>query len=805
MLYNYLRITYRSLLKNQSFSFINILGLAVGMAAFLFIIQYVRFERSYEDYNKHADNIYRVTLDLYNGNEYVVTDCETYAPVGPLLKDKFPEVIDYARMFHNDGLQDIRIGSENFLEEGIYFADPSAIKMFAVKVFNGNQNSALIEPYKAVISKSMAEKFFDDTDIIGETLEIQGNLYQVTGVMEDLPVNTHLKFNILLSHSTLPKLYSPWYSDSFWGGNNEYTYLLMSPDTDLASFNSKLVEFAIGLKDKIRTERFVAEPMKDIHLFSNKSFEPEINGSAGIVNFLLVIASIIIIIAWVNYVNLSTARSIERAREVGIRKVLGSLKRQLVFQFLSESVLINLLAAALAFVFFQIGLPLFRELTGQPLPHNLSSDPSFWLGFVGLIFIGSTLSGLYPAFVLSSFNPAAVLKGKFRSSPHGQQLRKGLVVFQFAATVILMIGMFAIYMQINYLRTYDLGMNLEQTLVIRAPHQMKYDSLQKTRYENLINEWGRNSKVLRVARSESLPGLSLHELATQSSVTKVGEEKKSGSYNYYFIDVDANYIPTLGMKLIAGRNFEDNASNHDQVIINEEAVRRLGFSNPEEAVGSQITFTTRQNGPPSTIIGVLQNYYQQSPKEAQIPMIFPYSEEAYYFSVKLRTENTTESIAEIKNVWDQVFPQTLFHYFFLDEKYNQQYQADARFGRVIGTFSALTVFIACLGLFGLSSFTIIQRTKEIGIRKVLGASVYQIVHLLSGDFVKTVLIAAIIALPIAYLAVTQWLSGYATRIDLQSWMFFIPVLSILLIALMTVSLQTIRKAFENPTGSLRQE
>lgn len=805
MFRSYFRIAYRTLLKNQSFSFINILGLAVGMAAFLFLVQYIRFERSYENYNEHADNIYRVTLDLYNGNEYVVTDCETYAPVGPALKDKMPEVLDYARMFHNDGLQDIRIGTENFLEQGIYFADPSAIKMFAVDILNGNQTTALTEPYKAIVSESTAKKFFNRTDIVGEALEIQGNLYQVTGVMADIPVNTHLKFSILLSHSTLPKMYSSWYSDSSWGGNNEYTYLLMSPGTNLESFNSKLIEFAIGLKDKIRTERFVAEPMKDIHLFSNKSFEPEINGSARIVNFLLIIAAFIIIIAWVNYVNLSTARSIERAREVGIRKVMGSLKQQLIFQFLSESVLINLAAAALAFIFFQTGLPLFSQLTGQPLPDNFASDARFWVGFLALIFIGSMLSGLYPAFILSSFNPAAVLKGKFRSSSHGQTLRKALVVFQFAATVILMIGMCAIYLQINYLRTYDLGMNLEQTLVIRAPHQTNYDSLQKSRYESLKMEWMRNPNVVRVAHSESLPGLSLHELSTQSNVTKVGEEKKSGSYNYYFVDIDANYIPTLDMKLLVGRNFENNSPNHDQVIINEEAVKRLGFTNAEEAVGSKITYKTRQNGQPSTIIGVLQNYYQQSPKETQIPMIFPYNEKAYYFSIKLKAESISETVTEVKKVWDQTFPNTLFHYFFLNEKYNQQYQADARFGRVITTFSVLAVFIACLGLFGLSSFTIVQRTKEIGIRKVLGASVSQIVHLLSKDFVKTIIIAAIISLPIAYLAIQQWLSGYATRIDLKSWMFVVPVLSILLIALATVSFQTIKKALENPSRSLRQE
>jgi putative ABC transport system permease protein len=804
MFRNYLSIAYRTLLKNKAFSFINLLGLAIGMAAFLFIIRYVRFERSYEGYNKNASNIFRVTLDLYKGNEYVVTDCETYAAVGPMLKDKMPEVLDFARMYHNDGLQDIRIGAENFLEEGIYFADPSAIEFFTLDLIRGNKSSVLTEPHKAVISESMAEKFFNSTDIVGEAIEIQGRLYQVTGVMADLPRNTHLKFDILLSHSTLPKIYS-WYAENSWNGNNEYTYLLMKEGTDINSFNKKLIDFAVSLKEEIGSERFVAEPITDIHLFSNKSFEPELNGSARVVNFLLIIAVFIILIAWVNYVNLSTARAIERAREVGIRKVMGSLKLQLIFQFLSESVLINLTAAILAFVFFHTGLPLFRELTGQRLTGNFSVDPDFWYTFLGLVLIGSMLSGLYPAFVLSSFKPVAVLKGQFRSSSHGHQLRKGLVVLQFAATVILMVGMSVVYLQINYLRSYELGMDLEQTIVVRAPHHMPYDSIQKSRYENLKTKWASNANVLVVSHTETVPGLSLHELSTTSSVTKVGAENDQESYNYYFVAVDANYIPALNLKLISGRNFEQGVPNHESVVINEETISRLGFANAEEAIGSKITFNTRHDGGPSTIIGVIKNYYQQSPKESQIPMIFYCGDNNEYFSIKVKGEEISQSLASIKKSWDEVFPNTLFHYFFLDEKYDQQYQADSRFGKVIATFTTLAVFIACLGLFGLSSYTIIQRTKEIGIRKVLGASVLQIVHLLSKDFAKIVLLAAILALPIAYFAVEQWLSGYAIRVGLNLWIFLIPVSIILFIAFSTVSLQTIKTALENPSGSLRQE
>jgi putative ABC transport system permease protein len=803
MLKNYLSIAYRSLLKKGAFSFINIFGLAVGIAAFLFIVHYVRFERSYEDFNANADNVYRITLDLYNGSEYVVTDCETHAPMGPLLKERMPEVKDFVRMFHNDGLQDIKVGTQKFLDEGIYFADPSAFQIFSLKILHGDPMSALIDPMQAVLTSYVAKKYFGRTDVVGEVIEIDKTIYHITSVIADLPANTHLKFSILLSHATLAKKYE-WYNEvDSWGGNNEYTYLLIEPGTNLINFNKKLSTISASLKDKIGESRYVAEPIKNIHLFSHKTYEPEVNGNAKVVFFLMIIAAFIIVIAWVNYVNLSTARAVERAREVGIRKVMGSVKSQLILQFLSESVIVNLLAGFFAFVLFQTMLPLFRNVTGQPLPLNFISDPIFWYLFIGLLGIGSLLSGLYPAFVLSSFQPAVVLKGKFRSSTHGQVLRRGLVIFQFAATVVLLICMLTVYLQINYLRTMDLGMNIDQTLIVRSPRLEGPDSIFNSTFQSLKTELLRNQDVKVVARSNSVPGLSLHELSSTGTV-RLGQDGKN-RYTYYYFGIDADFISSMSMKLVSGRNFENGTPNHDQVIVNEEAVDKLGFSSVEEAIGAKLTFQTRWPGQPATIIGVMKNFYQRSPKEKHIPMIFPYATKTDYFSIRLNSTNIHETIASIKAAYGEVLPNMLFSYFFLDEKYNQQYRGDAQFGKVIATFSGLALFIACLGLFGLSSYTIVQRTKEIGIRKVLGASVAQIVRLLSQDFAKVIMIAALVAMPVAYFALEEWLSNYEVRIGLTAWVFILPILLIFLLAFLTVGFQTLRTALTNPTNSLKQE
>lgn len=804
MLLNNLLIAYRSLLKNRVFSYINVLGLAIGMAAFLFIVQYVRFERSYESTHQNADNILRLSAAFYKGSEYVMTDCETYAPLGPLLKEKMPEVMDYVRLYGLDGQTHVMAGTQSFLETGLYWADPSVFSVFTYPLVTGDAKKALTAPFEVVLTESMAKKYFGHTNVIGESMEIERSTYQVKAVMADVPANTHLKFSFLLSRLSLKTL-KPWYPDDAWRNNNEYTYVLTRPGTNLAGLNKKLEVLSVTeLKDFLPQERIVAEPINDIHLYSNNPYDPEPGGNAQTVYYFTLIALFIIAIAWVNYVNLSTARAVERAREVGIRKVMGSLKIQLIAQFLAESFIVNVIAGVLALILFQTAFPFFRDLSGQPLPDFLG-DPFLWLLFLGLIVVGTLLSGIYPAFVLSSFNPAAVLKGKFQSSSHGHLLREGLVVFQFSATVVLIIAMCTVYLQVKFMRNHDLGMNIDQTLVLTGAQLNVSDSVFRQTSEVLKTELLKNPTIHSVSRGETLPGVDLQELST-TSINRVGATPAGDrGYLYYFFKADADYVPALNMKLVAGRNFENGLANQDMVLINEEAASLLGFATAEEAVGSKITFRTRGDSEGSTIIGVMKNFYFRSPKEAHLPMLVYYGEPSEYFALQVKSEDMVQTLASVRSAWDSVYPNTVFNYFFLDEKYDQQYRADAQFGRVMTAFSGLIVFVACLGLFGLSSYTITQRRKEIGIRKVLGASVSGIVRLLSVDFAKTVILAALIALPIAYFAMEQWLSNYFVRISLNAWIFVFAIVTIMLLALLTVSFQTIKTATANPTDSLKQE
>jgi len=804
MLINYLKIIYRNLLKGKVFSLVNVLGLAIGIGAALLIVHYARFERSYESFHTKADNIYRITLDLYKGSEYVVTDCEMYAPIGHMLKEQNAEVLDFVRMYDQSNME-VQAGNIRFFEERLYFADSSLFNVFTLTMLQGNRKTALSRPWQAVITESTAKKYFGNADAISKTLDINHKLYTVTGVIADLPPNTHLKYDILLSHVTLPQIWPDWYGDEKWGGNNEYMYLLMAPGTDLAQFNKKLATFSQSVKDKIGGNRIVAEHMKDIHLYSNKSYEPEANGNARIVYFILVIAVFIMVIAWVNYINLSTARAIDRAREVGIRKVMGSARIQLIVQFLMESAFTNFVAAMLGLVFFQTALPYFRLLTGQPLPMDILNDATVWYITAGLFAVGTVISGSYPAFVLSSYLPATVLKGKFRSSGHGQWLRKGLVVVQFGATVVLLICVVTVYRQIDFLQRQHLGMNLEKTLALRGPRISAKDSTYNERYASLKNALLQLPSVQSVARSEAVPGLSMNEVNTTSYITRLGQDQKEGSYNYYLFDIDEDFISTFKMQIAAGRNFSNTSDNTDQVIINEEAVRTLGFASAEEAIGSKITFRTRWDGQPATIIGVVKNFNHRSPKEAYLPMLFLYNVFANYISIRLTSDHMPQAVEQIQQTWKTQFPNSTFEYFFLEQQYNQQYQSDRQFGQVTATFSVLAIIIACLGLFGLSSFTIVQRTKEIGVRKVMGASVMQIALLLVKDFLKLVTIASAIALPIALWTVDAWLSNYPVQAPLSAWIFIVPILVILTIALATVGIQTLKASTENPVGALKAE
>ncbi|HEY5825529.1 MAG TPA: ABC transporter permease, partial [Cyclobacteriaceae bacterium] len=604
MLQNNLRIAFRYLMKSKTFSGINITGLAVGIAAFLLIVHYVRYEYSYEDFHTKSKNIYRVTLDVYKGSEFVVSDCEMYAPIGPLLTDRYPEVLDYVR-FYEFSNQEVKSGDHRFFESKIGLVDPSILSVFSFHLVKGNAATALKAPFEAVITESMAKKYFVNMDALGQVLEIRNQTYKVTGVIADPPLSTHLKVNLLLSHSTLPQMWN--YKETEFQGNNEYTYLLMNDKTNLDIFNAKLKALSIELKEQIGDDRLIAEPMKGIHLYSTKSYEPETPGNYRVVDFLLLISIFILFIAWINYINLSTARAVERAREVGIRKVLGSIRIQLIFQFLSESTIITLLASVVALLIVYVSLPFFISLTGLPLTLSIFQLKEIWYLTGGIMICGSLLAGLYPAFVLSSFQPVSVLKGKFQSSAHGQWLRKGLVVFQFASAVVLIVCLTTVYMQINHLQKQNLGMSIEQTLGVRSP--VISDSIYLSRSRSFVNVLRSESNVKEVARSGgALPGMSMQELSSTGNVYRPGQQDADRGFIYYVNSFDEDFIRLFDMKLVAGRNFKKDDLD---LIINEEAMRLLGFKNAEEAVGSKVFFYDNEK----TIVGVLRNFHQRSPKE----------------------------------------------------------------------------------------------------------------------------------------------------------------------------------------------
>lgn len=733
----------------------------------------------------------------------MVTDCETVGPLGPALKDQWPEVLDYVRFYNNTGIE-ISMGDNIFFENRVYYTDPSALTIFNYDFIQGEAKGALDRPFTAILTASMARKYFDRTDIVGESIEVISEwdnerlTYEVTAIIEDIKPNTHFKFDFLLSHSTLN--HWDYFEEESWGSNNEYTYLLVTPNTDFTAFNQKLLEFSREMKEKLGDDRWTADRLNEIHLYSHKTFEPEVNGDADTVYFLGIIAIITILIAWVNYVNLSTARAIERAREVGVRKVIGSTKVQLTFQFLFEAFIINLLGSLLAVTMMQMSLPLFRELTGQPLPGISMNDP-FYLGLIAaLVLVGTLISGLYPALVLSSFKPVVVLKGRFSRSSKGQVLRKGLSLFQFTATVVLIAGTVAVYLQVNHLRTADIGMNIDQMLVIKAPRLAVEGKEFAARYTSFSNELTQNPAITNVTRSGGVPGANLSDISTTSYVVRDGQDI-SGSYTYYHFRVDTNFFKTYGVKLLAGSNFKIADKRGEAVIINKEAMRTLGFANPEEAVQNRIKFNG--NFKPE-VVGVVESFRHVSPKEPHLPMIFHPGGDVY-FSISLKTENIQTSIDHIEKAYQKMFPDKPFSYYFLDEQYDQQYRGDVQFAGVSGVFTILTIFIACLGLFGLTSFTVLQRTKEIGVRKVLGASVMNVVKLLSSDFIRLVVVASILAVPISYYVIQRWLDSYASRIEIEWWLFILPFFLVFFIAMLTVSFQTVRAASANPVDSLRYE
>ncbi|NEU08054.1 FtsX-like permease family protein [Flavihumibacter sp. R14] len=803
MLTNYFKTAMRNLIKHKVFSFINIFGLALGIAACLLLLQYIRMERSYDNFHAKGDRIFRVQQNRYNEGKLSTQWAAGAAGIGLDMKQAIPEVEAYAKLYSTSGVISYR--NEKFREEKMYYANDAFLPMFSYKVLKGKAQGALAEPNTAVITLSTAKKYFGDEDPIGKVISHNKEQdFKITAIVEDMPVNTHFKFGILLSFETYVKLVGTDVNTT-WNWDGFYTYLLLKPQADRKVVETKMANFIEKrFGDELRQGNAGLElklqPLKDIHLTSNYMMEAEVNGNEQSVNFLTVIAIFIIIIAWINYINLSTARSLERAKEVGIRKVLGSYRGQLIRQFLLESFLINFLAVVFALLLIVLTLPLFNELTGKEISFTLLTDIKFWISLAVIFLAGTFLSGLYPAFVLSSFKPVEVLKGKLVKTSHGAFLRQSLVVIQFAASVALMVGTYSVYRQLQFMQSQDLGVQIDQTLVLRGPNVK--DSTYAVKLNAFKTEMLTIPGVNKVSASTEVPG---HKVRWNAGGIRLVGSDPNKTNQYRIIGVDYDFIDTYGLKVLKGRNFSEKyGTDPKAVLFNEAAIKLMGFKKSEEALNKQIEFW----GDQYTIVGIVSNHHQESLREAYDAHIFRLIPESdNYYSVKIGSVggNVNDVIRATKEKWTAFFPGNPFEYFFLDDHFQEQYKADQQFGKTFGLFAGLAIIVACLGLFGLVSFVTTQRTKEIGIRKVLGAGIPGILLLLTKDFIKPILVSFAIAVPVTWYFLNQWLENYAFKIEINPLMFILPALCILIISMLTVSVQTVKAASANPVKNLRTE
>ena len=808
MLKNYIKIAIRNLLKNKVFSLINILGLAIGMAACLLILQYVRFELSYDEFHPEAEQLFRVTTVNFNNGEAVYSDAMSFNGVGLMLKERMPEVLAFARV--RDLSQGIIIqnGEDVFTEKEVMLTDPSFLELFNYPLIQGNPATALTEPFTIVMTRSMATKYFGDENPIGKVLQVPTGRftgdYEVVGLIDDVPGNTHLKFDMLIAYDTFWSVGE----ELNWNAFNDYTYIKVAEGTDPEALQEKIRPLSKEYISEESTLVFYLQPMMDIHLHSNMSYEAEVNGSAQSVHFLSLIAIFIIFIAWVNYVNLATARAVDRAKEVGMRKVVGARKKQLVWQFLFEAMLLNLLATLAALTLVQLCMPVFEQLVGKSL-FSIWTDETFWFALSGIFVLGAVVSSIYPAFVLSSFRPLTVLKGKFRHSSKGIVLRKALVIFQFAASVFLIAGTIVVYRQIEYMRNQDLGMNLDQVLVLKAPRFADdEDSVNVSQFKTFRHEISRLAGVQNVASSVPVPAGGLSNIGSISGGIWWEKNITEDHRTIYYAPIDPQFFDTYQIELLAGRSFsEEIASDTGRVVVlNKAALELLDFENPEQAIDENVLIGM-QESTKYRIIGVIENFNRLSLKNEVEPTMYrcrlPGS--GLHYSIKLGTNNMHATLSEIENVWRQIYPNTPFEYFFADDQFNAQYQTDQQFGSVFSVFAILAIFVACLGLYGLSSFIAFQRTKEIGVRKVLGASIIHILLLLSSDFIRLIFISFLLGFPLAWFVMQNWLNTYAHHTQMAWWIIGVAGLAIVLVVLITVSFQTIKAALINPAHSLRNE
>lgn len=808
MLINYLKIAWRTLRKQQGFSFINIFGLAVGLACCMLIMLYVLDELSYDRYNEKADRIYRVQSDIkFGGND--MNFAVSPDPMGPTLKKDYPQVEQFVRL-HQRGTWSVKRAGEptNLREDNITFADSTLFDVFTLPLVSGDPKRALAEPNSVVISESAAKRHFGNQNPMGKPLIFDDNrTFKVTGVMRDMPTNSHFRSDFFLS------MLNDDYSWGQWLSNNHHTYILLRPGTDPVAFAKNfdtVIEKYFGpqalqmLGTTMEQFRKAGNklaywiiPLTDIHLHSKQQIELAPNGDIQYVYIFSAVALFIFLIACINFMNLATARSANRAKEVGVRKVMGSERQQLVGQFMTESVMTTTLAMVLALVIVAATLPGFNTIAAKELSVNQLVSPYYVPLLIALPIVVGVLAGSYPALFLSSFQPITVLKGKINVSFRSTGLRSGLVVFQFMMSVILIVGTIIIYRQITFIQTKNVGFNRDHILIVNGVYAIGKQA------ETFKQEVLRLPGVINGSISGYLPTPSNR---SDNSFFAEGQSDLNKGVSMQNWSVDYDYLKTMGMKLVKGRDFsKDFGADSSGVIINEAAVRVFGFKDP---IGKRIwhfndpQLKTRKA---LTIIGVVKNFHYESLRRNIGALAMTLQSNSGAASFRLSSTDVPALIKQIESKWKQIAPGQAFSYQFMDDSFDEMYRAEQRIGTIALTFAGLAILIACLGLFGLAAFMAEQRTKEIGVRKVLGASVTSIIGLLSKDFLKLVFIAIIVASPVAWYAMNQWLKDFAYKIDIEWWIFALAGLLAIGIALLTVSFQSIKAAFMNPVKSLRSE
>jgi len=804
MFKNYIKIAFRNLWKNKGFAAINILGLSIGISVCFIIMLFVQDELSYDRFNENADRIVRVVFKAsINGGK--TFEANVMPPTAQTLKNDYPEVEEATRL-REMGKPKVTYANKTFKEGSFVFADANIFKVFTLPLIKGDVKTALQQSNTVVITQDMANKYFGNEDPIGKILTINTkDLYKVTGVMANIPSNSHFHFDLFGSMQSLPEAKSPtWMSSGF------FTYLLLKKDFDYKKLEAKLpgmvekymgpqIAQSMGMSlSQFRTKGnnlgFALQPLTDIHLKSNSNYEFEPGGDIKYVYIFAAVALFVLLIACINFINLSTAGASKRAKEVGVRKVLGSDKSQLIKQFLLESLLLTFLALLISVVIVKLALPTFNQLSGKNLILGYEVKP--WVVFIGSGLLIGILAGIYPAFFLSSFKPLAIIKGKISTGNHSFGLRSGLVVFQFFISVSLIVCTIVVYQQMQFIRNKKLGYQKEQLLVLPKSWAL-----------------GKNEQVFKEIMLKDPRIIN----ATVSGYKPVGPSNSNNSMFYpdgkdnqvmktLRYDVDEQYLPTLGIQLAAGRNFSKSfPTDSSAILINETAAKSFGWGT--HAIGQKII---RQKNSEKgkdvayTVIGVVKDFNFKSLHEPVTPLLMVLQPE-WGLIFKVKTGDVSGLLATMKQEWAKFNLDEPFTYSFMDELYDKTYQAEEKAGSILRIFTVLTIFVACLGLFGLAIYTTEQRTKEIGIRKVLGASVASVTTLLSKDFIKLVLIACVIAFPLSYWAMQKWLQDFAYRITISWWVFALAAFISLLIALATVSFQAVKAALANPVKSLKVE